>query len=289
MHQTLTLFIFNIFINLIYSKLLTVQMLSRHGIRAPKASLTSVCPAYNNWDNYDVEPEALTGLGMMNMYKLGNDVRNRYIVENNFLPKTYQYRNIYVRSSDSPRCMQSASAFGSGIYPDGTGPKQYLPNRPTIVPVHTEREADDALLDSRKGHCKKKVKQDSKVWSRKHGRHLFLENLDLVDAISELCKTNLTSLVSYEEIDEPLNKHRKAKKDKIKKDTQVVKVKRGDNDGESALSFFQHDHDYKGDFPTAIKDIADALIFDQLQGLPMLDGLDYVILNEIHQLSFKMV
>lgn len=89
--------------SLLESKLISVQMLSRHGIRAPKASLVSVCPNYQNWNLYDVEPEALTGAGMMHMYKLGMDTRERYINKQEFLPSTYNYRAMFVRSSDSPR------------------------------------------------------------------------------------------------------------------------------------------------------------------------------------------
>ncbi len=49
------------------AKLLAVQMLGRHGTRAPKASLQAVCPTYSNWEKYDVGPEGARNLHVPNV------------------------------------------------------------------------------------------------------------------------------------------------------------------------------------------------------------------------------
>ena len=264
-------------------------MLSRHGIRAPKASLNAVCPGYPNWSHYTsnyVEAEALTGKGMLEMHRLGQGVRERYGKEGvGFLPDVYAYRAMLVRSSDSPRCIQSASAFARGVYPDGTGPIGYLESRPAIVPVHTEKEEDDAVLDVRKGYCKKKVKHDSELWAKTDGIRLFREHNEVVSQISKLCLFNLSKLGEYA-------KSSRTKKEKIEKEAykqeDIPKPFGNRPDGASSLDYFQAQHNYKGDYPTAIKDIADAFIFDRLEGMPLMDGMTEDIYEKLHNLAFRM-
>jgi hypothetical protein len=96
------------------AELVAVQMLSRHGTRAPKEALRDICPAYQNWVHYDVGAEALTGAGMRQLWTLGRDIRARYTT--GLLTGVWDAREVFVRSSDSPRCMQSAAAFGHGTH-----------------------------------------------------------------------------------------------------------------------------------------------------------------------------
>lgn len=191
-------------------------------------------------------------------------------------------------------CMQSASAFGSGVYPDGTGPKNYLPTRPTIVPVHTEKEEDDAVLDARKAYCKKRVKQDSRLWAHAKGAELIHDYSEVIDMISSLCGTNLSALIR--EKSPKTEKMFKLDKTKFHKDISESEVALNEPtfgnlpDGVSSLVHFQSKHDYKGDLPTGIKDIADALIFDKLSGMPAsLQNLTENDYQDIHYLAFRMV
>ena len=92
------------------STLLLLQIVHRHGDRTPISF-------YKN-DPYKGEDQWLDGLGELTprgkhrMYSFGQDLRKRYSHYLGDSPK-----NIYLRSSASNRCIESASALVSGLYP----------------------------------------------------------------------------------------------------------------------------------------------------------------------------
>jgi hypothetical protein len=289
--------------------------------------------ASQNWPHYDVTAEALTGDGMRQMYMLGRDTRSRYTrapssastseacaaaddgSDTRILSPVHDYKEVFIRSSDSPRCMQSAAAFGApsvsccslfcaiislltspslvpfvfataglGLFPDGFGPTGFLPSRPTLVPIHAQKEEDDDLLDSRKAHCRKRVKADSKIWLAHVGLMMMESNRHAIQSMSCLCGYDLASLMMHHHESWKLHNattpvpppafaafaascppaHPTLNQTELDDDD--------DDDGipdleHAHLKFFQeHESEYKGELSTAIKDIADALIFDRLQG-----------------------
>ena len=68
------------------SKLLTILSLSRHGSRAPNPVVQTLCPGNaKNLDSYHVPFEQLTEIGMVQMQQLGIFMRQRYIEGMSFL------------------------------------------------------------------------------------------------------------------------------------------------------------------------------------------------------------
>ena len=92
------------------STLVLLQIVHRHGDRTPISF-------YKN-DPYKGEDKWLDGLGELTprgkdrMYDFGKQLRKRY---GDYLGDTP--KNIYLRSSASDRCLESASALASGLYP----------------------------------------------------------------------------------------------------------------------------------------------------------------------------
>jgi hypothetical protein len=58
----------------------------------------------------------LTPIGLSQHKNLGGFLKNRY---NEFLPTSYDDKNVYLRSSAVERCILSLWALTAGIYPDG--------------------------------------------------------------------------------------------------------------------------------------------------------------------------
>ncbi|KAI6197355.1 hypothetical protein M3Y94_01214300 [Aphelenchoides besseyi] len=132
------------------SKLRFVQTIWRHGDRAPNS-----LPYPNDKYNESYWPRGwsqLTNLGMIQMKELGTFFRQRYV--GSFLSKNYNHKEIYVRSSDSPRALTSAQSLLNGLYP---------PNPTEIfetglnwhpIPVHaSDPQSDDPLLKPTSFEC----------------------------------------------------------------------------------------------------------------------------------------
>lgn len=121
-------------------KLIWLLIMHRHGDRspfkfAPKDKYRD--PSY--W------PEGyghLNNQGRLRMYKLGQFIRRRY---DHFLSDSI--REVYSRSSDADRCIESASAVLAGMYPPSD---QFRWNNDLSwvpAPVHTVPAQDDYLLN----------------------------------------------------------------------------------------------------------------------------------------------
>eukprot|EP01015_Nassula_variabilis_P027768 TRINITY_DN572_c0_g1_i20.p1 TRINITY_DN572_c0_g1~~TRINITY_DN572_c0_g1_i20.p1 ORF type:complete len:241 (+),score=24.92 TRINITY_DN572_c0_g1_i20:121-843(+) len=93
----------------------TVEMviqITRHGARAPK-------DAYFNkgfWSRYNLGD--LTPSGMRMMYLLGQEMRQRYIIQNKLLPDQYNHFQIKIKTNTDQRTVNSALSFLRGMYPD---------------------------------------------------------------------------------------------------------------------------------------------------------------------------
>ena len=99
------------------SKLVAVVEICRHGARAP----TTFMPGDNDkiWPQGEGE---LLPEGMRQHYLIGQELRKRYIKDEEFLSFNYYQPEIYVFTTDINRTIMSAQSQLQGLYPAGTGP-----------------------------------------------------------------------------------------------------------------------------------------------------------------------
>ena len=157
-------------LNFINSKLIMVLEAYRHGAREPLSD-------YYNADEFKHWGE-LTAVGMRQHYNLGKFLRRIYIEKLKFLTTDYDPNEIYVRSTDYNRTIQSAISQLYGLYPLGSGPmiplnldpiyenppfnknflqkkhhKNGLPKGFQPVPVHSFPKYEDRVLLPSENNC----------------------------------------------------------------------------------------------------------------------------------------
>ncbi|XP_065670526.1 lysosomal acid phosphatase isoform X4 [Hydra vulgaris] len=127
-----------------------VHVVYRHGARSPLVNF----PTNSHKNDWPVDPGMLTKVGMNMEYELGRFLKKRYMIDNHFLNKTYIQKEIYIRSSDTPRCLQSAETQLAGLYPP-TGYQVWhnLVNNWQPIPIHTVPNDQDSLLRSLRTPC----------------------------------------------------------------------------------------------------------------------------------------
>ncbi|CAJ0605937.1 unnamed protein product [Cylicocyclus nassatus] len=152
--------------------LLFVHVIWRHGDRSPLRTFPSDPIQEDFWKFGGGGFGELSPLGMKQHYNLGKQIRRRY-VDTKFLSKRYSAREIYVRSSDFNRTINSAMSNLIGMYgfnhndsvkgvdyPDVKGwPDGYVP-----IAVHTIPRGIDYLLASptcRRRNTLRKIMQES--------------------------------------------------------------------------------------------------------------------------------
>ncbi|KHJ84128.1 hypothetical protein OESDEN_16162 [Oesophagostomum dentatum] len=131
-----------VFFALIFSvvaEVIHVQVLFRHGDRAP----SNVYPS----DRYgeEVWPRGfsqLTEQGYRRAQDLGRYLRARYKTRYNLLGPAYRAKEVYVRSSDKDRCIETAMGVTSTMFPS------------EVVPIHTySSHKHDLLLKPSSVRC----------------------------------------------------------------------------------------------------------------------------------------
>lgn len=157
-------------ISLSCSELLMVLEVFRHGAREPLDDYWNA-KEFSHWGE-------LTSVGMRQHYNLGRFLRKIYMKDLNFLSKKYDPNEIYIRSTDYNRTIQSAQSQLYGLYPLGSGfqiPKKLKPmleNPPFMkkylvkkhhknalpkafqpIPIHTFPRKDDHLLNVEGNNC----------------------------------------------------------------------------------------------------------------------------------------
>ena len=110
-------------------KIIFAWQIHRHGARAPYKGVVNNTDVYHeNW----TEIEELTEVGKRMLYLLGVKTRKRYVDKYNLLSKEYNPQEIYIRSTDVNRTIESIESLLQGLYPIGTGPdhsRVFPPNK----------------------------------------------------------------------------------------------------------------------------------------------------------------
>ncbi|XP_047142451.1 lysosomal acid phosphatase isoform X1 [Hydra vulgaris] len=137
--------------------LVLVNLVYRHGARSP----IEFFPNNQYINQWPVDPGMLTKVGMNMEFELGKFLKKRYI-ESSFINQSYIAKEVYIRSSDESRCLQSAETQLAGLYP----PIGYQVWNENItwqpIPVHTVPGDVDPVLRSDDTYCprlKKLLKQ----------------------------------------------------------------------------------------------------------------------------------
>uniref|UniRef100_A0A0N5A3K0 ER membrane protein complex subunit 1 n=1 Tax=Parastrongyloides trichosuri TaxID=131310 RepID=A0A0N5A3K0_PARTI len=138
--------------------LVFVQAVWRHGSRAPgKKPYPNDIHDENAWPN---GWEQLTSKGMQQMKTLGAFFKKRYI--DSFVDETFSQKEIFIRSSDSPRALVSATAFVNGMFPKDKNTPHGLPSQ--IAPIHAPFPDDnDPLLKATSFECPEYDKEADEI------------------------------------------------------------------------------------------------------------------------------
>uniref|UniRef100_A0A3P8UFN4 Acid phosphatase 6, lysophosphatidic n=1 Tax=Amphiprion percula TaxID=161767 RepID=A0A3P8UFN4_AMPPE len=180
-----------------------VQVLFRHGARTPLRSIPDVVeaqwvptlldPPHNTHINYVVTdlhggprppapvedsyrtnlltggtyPGQLTTVGMQQLYELGKRLRRRYIEDSNFLNTTFSPAEVYVRSTNIVRTIESAKCLIAGLFQQ---------KQKEIVPIVTS-EAESEILYPNYHGCK---------LLKTLGSHRWAESATLPDIAADL-------------------------------------------------------------------------------------------------------
>lgn len=180
-----------------------VQVLFRHGARTPLKSIPDVMeaqwlpkllePPAHTHINYVVTdlhggpkppapvedsyrkntltggtfPGQLTTLGMQQLYELGKRLRGKYIEESHFLSSTFSPAEVYVRSTNIVRTIESAKCLVAGLFQQ----KQI-----EIVPIVTTEAESEILYPNYQGCKMLKI----------IGGHRWAESSTLPDIVADL-------------------------------------------------------------------------------------------------------
>ena len=134
-----------LFACLAWGQVVFVAEVCRHGSRSPITTF--------QWDHdgrWDIEPGELTSVGMRQHFLLGSELRQRYILTTPVLQSSYNYSQVYFRSTDVNRTIESAQSQMMGLFPAGTGPRIPLDQAFTAVPPINVQDLNDVIssLDS---------------------------------------------------------------------------------------------------------------------------------------------
>ncbi|KAH7718186.1 Histidine acid phosphatase family protein [Aphelenchoides avenae] len=118
----------------------------RHGHRAPGHSFPTDPYQESYWPLGFAE---LTAKGMEDQMELGQWMRQRYVDELGLLSKTYDRREVYVRSTDIDRAILSGQCQMVGLYRGSGQSGRDYPENPAwptgliTVPIHTVPRSQD--------------------------------------------------------------------------------------------------------------------------------------------------
>ncbi|XP_063241774.1 prostatic acid phosphatase-like [Bacillus rossius redtenbacheri] len=120
------------------------SVLYRHGDRSPTRSYPN--DPYNDVARYWPRGYGqLSEIGEEQHYRLGSYLRQRY---SDLLPLTYNYNDTHIRSTDVDRTLASALCNLAGLYPPSNKSRVWPHVAFQAIPVHTETQDHDHLLQS---------------------------------------------------------------------------------------------------------------------------------------------
>lgn len=163
-------------------ELIFSHVLFRHGDRTPITSYPT--DPYGNVSNWPVPFGQLTPAGMQQEYALGKWLRERY--GNVLLSEQYSANEIYIRSTDTDRTLESAEANLAGLYqPHGNQVwNADLLWRP--IPVHTVSLDDDWLIGETVPACPVFYDIAESLFTTDEFLQLLDEHRDFIEYTSEM-------------------------------------------------------------------------------------------------------
>ena len=100
-------------------KIIFAFQINRHGARSPYSGLKNGIDVFK--EKWRLERSELSNLGKRQLYLLGVKVRKRYIETYHLLNYEYNPQEIYIRSTDNNRTIESIYSYLQGLYPSGSG------------------------------------------------------------------------------------------------------------------------------------------------------------------------
>ncbi|MCP9261480.1 Lysosomal acid phosphatase [Dirofilaria immitis] len=185
-------------------ELILVQIVWRHGDRAPIFAYPTDLHQEEAWPYGWGE---LTELGMRQQFALGRLIRHQYIEgKHNFLSHNYKPKELYIRSTDVNRTLISAMANLAGMYPTGIPGKDYpkskqWPSHWTPIPIHTV-ESEEDFVGNVFSRCPRADQLTAIVRCSKHYQEVADENEEFFYYISEKSgmKVNLDNIHTINDI-----------------------------------------------------------------------------------------
>ncbi|CAI5444764.1 unnamed protein product [Caenorhabditis angaria] len=148
-------FIF-LYIAVIEAEVEFVQVLLRHGDRAPSYSFPSDEKEFDVDKYFPRGYSQLTNQGFEQAKELGEYLRNTY---GNLIGEKFNRKTTWIRASDKDRCIETAMGLATTLYPE------------QIVPVHTfSSYKEDLMLKPNSVFCKKAdrlVNLEKEEWAAK--------------------------------------------------------------------------------------------------------------------------
>ena len=169
-------------------KLVQLTVLNRHGHRAPNTPFWSICPADRvKRSKFHALPGGLTELGFQEEFAFGKFLHKKY---GDFIGHEYSAGEHYVRAVGEPRTLQSAMAVTQGCFPRGYGPKGMAPGRPQFVPVFSDLEGHEYLMDD--VPCTAQAAEDGAKFLSTTGKAILqeAESQRVLREAKDLCETD---------------------------------------------------------------------------------------------------
>lgn len=133
----------SLLLSVVKSELILLQVLYRHGDRSPVRIYPKDPHGATAW------PEGLgelTNIGKEQEYVLGQILRTKYGDNLKFLDKTFNVKDVYVRSTDFDRTLMSAYCMLTGLFPPTLNQTWNVNIKWQPIPVHTVPLIYDDIL-----------------------------------------------------------------------------------------------------------------------------------------------
>ena len=147
--------------------------LMKHGATAPRYTANPIYSVTKS--TYKEDPGELTDEGTIQMERHGKDLAQEFIVQNKFLPDTFQPENFYQKTySDEPSVM-SAYATMLGAYPDSVSWIQYssIDSDSNAAPFAREEELEVRRALRLSTEPNRLTTREMTIWSEEEGQTFF--------------------------------------------------------------------------------------------------------------------